>query len=52
VSFVDFHKSKGNYLVDSDGNIFLDLFSTEYNPIGYNHEAFIKVLYVSDFCRL
>lgn len=43
LNFVNLKKSKGNYIVDVDGNTFLDLCGTELNPLGYNHEAFVKV---------
>jgi len=43
LAFVDLKKSKGNFIVDSDGNTLLDLAGTELNPLGYNHEAMIKV---------
>jgi 4-aminobutyrate aminotransferase-like enzyme len=36
-------KSKGNYIVDADGQTLLDLCGTELNPLGYNHDAFVKV---------
>ena len=36
-------KSKGNYIVDADGQTLLDMCGTEVNPLGYNHEAFVKV---------
>ena len=29
--------------VDADGNTLLDLCGTELNPLGYNHDAFVKV---------
>ena len=40
VNFVDFAKSKGNYVVDADGNTMLDVAGTEANPLGYNHDLF------------
>lgn len=39
-NFVDLTKSKGNYIVDTDGNIMLDVAGTELNPLGYNHDLF------------
>ena len=43
LNFVNLKKSNGNYIVDVDGNTLLDLCGTELNPLGYNHEAFVKV---------
>lgn len=40
VNFIDFAKSKGNYVVDADGNTMLDVAGTEQNPLGYNHDLF------------
>lgn len=45
LDFVNLKKSKGNYIVDADGNTLLDLCGTELNPLGYNHEAFVKVYF-------
>ncbi|KAI9474066.1 MAG: 4-aminobutyrate aminotransferase [Benjaminiella poitrasii] len=37
----DFSKSKGNYIVDADGNVLLDVFAQIASiPIGYNNPAF------------
>ena len=42
--FIDAKKSKGNYFVDVDGNVVLDLHCNFSNlPLGYNHEAFVNV---------
>ena len=38
--FVDLKKSKGNFLVDSDGNVVLDLHTNL--PLGYNHDDLIN----------
>lgn len=48
-NFVDFQKSKGNYIVDADGNIMLDVAGTELNPLGYNHELFKSAIAGQDF---
>ncbi|MFS8160253.1 MAG: hypothetical protein ACMG6E_08615 [Candidatus Roizmanbacteria bacterium] len=38
-------KSKGNFFVDLDGNIILDLNCNLASlPLGYNHDALINVL--------
>ncbi len=46
--FVDAKQSKGNFFVDVDGNVVLDLHCNFSNlPLGYNHEAYINVI-ISD----
>ena len=42
MNFIDVDQSKGNYITDSDGNHMLDLCTTEFLPLGHNHEAFVS----------
>lgn len=43
--FCNYEESRGNYLVDVDGNRMLDLYSQISSiPIGYNHPALVKIL--------
>nr|XP_039270060.1 4-aminobutyrate aminotransferase, mitochondrial-like [Styela clava] len=44
VLYCNFSDSKGNYVVDADGNVLLDCFQQISSlPLGYNHEEIIKV---------
>ena len=43
-TFVDNEQSKGSHVVDIDGNVLLDLCSTETLPLGHNNDAFMKDL--------
>lgn len=43
--FCNYEESRGNYLVDVDGNRMLDLYSQISSiPIGYSHPSLIKLL--------
>ena len=43
LTMINMHQSKGSHVIDADGNVMLDLCSTENLPLGHNHEAFISV---------
>lgn len=43
MAFIDYFKSKGNFVRDTDGHVLLDLCATETLPLGHNHAALAKV---------
>jgi 4-aminobutyrate aminotransferase/(S)-3-amino-2-methylpropionate transaminase len=50
--FTDLERSQGNYLVDVDGNVFLDTFCNISSlPLGYNHPALMEVATKEDILR-
>jgi len=49
-NYANLNRSKGNYIVDADGNTMLDLGgSGDLNPLGYNHDLFRNVVKSKDF---
>jgi 4-aminobutyrate aminotransferase/(S)-3-amino-2-methylpropionate transaminase len=43
-NFINFKKSKGNFFVDVDGNVILDLHCHYHGlPLGYNHDKMINL---------
>ena len=52
VAAIDVAASKGNYVVDADGNVMLDACSGDINPLGYNHDALKSLAIGSDTFKL
>jgi len=51
--FCDFEKSRGNYLVDADGNRMLDLFGQIASmPVGYNHPRLLALMQTPEIMSL
>lgn len=52
VAAINVSASKGNYVVDVDGNVMLDAASGDINPLGYNHDALKSLAIGSDAAKL
>lgn len=50
--FIDYKKSKGNYFVDIDGNVVLDLHCNHSSmPLGYNHDVYVNARHTDTYDR-
>ncbi|RUS30108.1 4-aminobutyrate transaminase gata [Jimgerdemannia flammicorona] len=50
VFVADYQKSRGNYVVDADGNTFLDLYCQIASlPVGYNNQALLDLVKTPEF---
>ena len=49
-NYANLNRSKGNYIVDADGNTMLDLGGNgDLNPLGYNHDLYRNAIKSKEF---